>query len=84
MATKASLEAEVFKIVDDALLKRKRGCLDDVRRWEEALSLQNEIFRNTFNVGSNALRRQKAAKKTLALAQGRSEGVKAHLLFRLF
>jgi hypothetical protein len=55
MATKATKEAEVLEIGNVALLKRRRGCLEDVRCLEEALQLQNKIFRGTFNIGAGAL-----------------------------
>jgi hypothetical protein len=37
LATKATMEAEVLGITDAGLLKRKTGCLHEVRRLEETL-----------------------------------------------
>jgi hypothetical protein len=73
MATKATKEAEVLEIGNVALLKRRRGCLEDVRCLEEALQLQNKIFRGTFNIGAGALRQHKDATAALASAQRRDE-----------
>jgi hypothetical protein len=73
MATKAAMQPEVLEIPDCALVKRKKGCLEDIRRLEEAPQLQSEIFCRTFSIGADALRWHKEAAATLASARGRNE-----------
>jgi hypothetical protein len=73
MATKAAMELEVLEIVDADLLKCKRGCLQEVHHLEEALELQNDLFRGTFKLGVDALYRRKDATAALREAQGRGE-----------
>jgi hypothetical protein len=67
------MEAEVLGITDAGLLKCKTGCLHEVRRLEEALQCQKEIFRGTFSVGADVLRRHKEAMAALAAAAARAE-----------
>jgi hypothetical protein len=70
MATKAAMEAEVLQTVDVALLKRKRGWLKEVRCLKEALQCQKKIFRGTFSVGADVLRRHRDVVAVVVDAEG--------------
>jgi hypothetical protein len=70
MATKAAMEAEVLQTVDVALLKRKRGWLEEVRCLKEALQCQKKIFRGTFSVGADVLRRHRDVVAVVVDAEG--------------
>jgi hypothetical protein len=70
MATKAAMEAEVLEIVDAAFLKRKRGWLEEVKHLEDALQCQKKLFRGTFSIGADALRRHRDAVAAVVDAEG--------------